>query len=280
MKQFSRLIRIMKRLRDPKKGCPWDLRQTEQSLQEYVLEESHELVEAIESGSVSAQREELGDLLLQIVFLSRIHEEKGHFSIQDVINTISSKLISRHPHIFSDLKLDSPQDVRANWEKIKKREKKKSSILSDQPIRLPALLAAKRIGEQAASVGFDWQDASPTHSAPLQALEKVREEVAELERVMTDRAPEDPGHRGRESRDQTEAMTEEIGDILFSVSNVSRLLDINPEIALRSAIRKFASRFRYMEDQLKKMGKDLHETTFEEMEALWEHAKAAIKTPK
>jgi MazG family protein len=252
MKELNKLIKIMKRLRNPVNGCPWDRKQTTYSLREYVLEEAHELVEAIGADSVEKQKEELGDLLLQIVFLSQLHREKGNFSLRDVAAAINRKLIQRHPHIFGDTTVHTAEEVRQNWEKIKKKTKKKASILSDYPDRMPALSHAKRLAEQASSVGFDWDD-------PLGALEKVEEEVAELKKEI--RAG-DPGK-----------MEEEIGDLLFAVANVARLAYINPEFALKSTNKKFVTRFRYIEEQLKEQGKDIEETGMDEMEALWQKAK-------
>lgn len=256
MKEFNKLIKIMKQLRNPINGCPWDLKQTKNSLKEYVLEESHELVEAIEMNSYEKQKEELGDLMLQIVFLSRINEEHGHFSIKEVIETINKKLIRRHPHIFGDYTVKSAEEVKQNWEKIKKKEKKNNSILSDYPSQMPALSHAKRVAEQASSVGFDWSD-------PLAALNKVEEEIEELKKEIR------AGH--------SERIAEEIGDILFAIVNVSRLAQINPEFALKNTNKKFVTRFRYIEEQLKKLGKDIAKTSLDEMEDLWQQAKKEMK---
>ncbi|UCH93534.1 MAG: nucleoside triphosphate pyrophosphohydrolase [Candidatus Aminicenantes bacterium] len=252
MKEFNKLVKIMKQLRNPINGCPWDRKQTGHSLREYILEEAHELVEAIEKDSIEKQKEELGDLLLQIVFLSQIHREKNHFTIRDVINTINQKLIRRHPHIFGDLTVESAEEVKQNWEKIKKKEKKRKSIISDYPAAMPALSHAKRVGEQASGVGFDWDD-------PLGALEKVEEEVEELKKEIR------AGHR--------EKAAEEIGDLLFSIANVARLAHVNPEFALKNTNKKFVTRFRYIEDQLRKQGKDINQVSMEEMEALWQESK-------
>lgn len=242
----------MKRLRNPINGCPWDRKQTGHSLKEYILEEAHELVEAIEMDSPEKQKEEMGDLLLQIVFLSRINQEQGHFDVSDVIDTISSKLIRRHPHIFGDTTVQSAEEVKQNWEKIKKKEKNKQSILSDYPAQMPALSHAKRVAEQASSVGFDWND-------PMRALDKVEEEIEELKKEIR-------------AGDKQKAM-EEIGDILFAVANVSRLAHINPEFALKQTNQKFVRRFRYIERRLKEQDKDIVHTGLDEMEALWQEAK-------
>ena len=242
----------MKQLRNPIKGCPWDRKQTPDSLKEYVIEEAYELIEAIEENSIERQKEELGDLLLQIVFLSRIHHEKNNFSVKDVINTICDKLIIRHPHIFADTRVQSAEEVKQNWEKIKKKEKKRKSVLSHYPDHMPALAASKRIGEQAANVGFDWGD-------PMAALDKVEEEIEELKQEL---------RKGQEGR-----IFEEIGDILFAIANVARLARINPEFALRNSNKKFMTRFRYIEEQLEKQGRDIHKTGLDEMEELWQQSK-------
>lgn len=252
MKEFNKLIKILKRLRNPINGCPWDRKQTQHSIKEYVLEEAHELVEAIDLESPEKVKEELGDLLLQIAFLSQLNLEKNNFSIREVIDTVNKKLIKRHPHIFGDATAHTAEEVRQNWEKIKKKEKKKTSILSDYPPQMPALAHAKRIGEQASSVGFDWND-------PLKALEKVEEEIEELKKEIRE---------GDEKK-----ITEEVGDLLFAVANVSRLAKVNPEFALKGTNKKFISRFRYIEEQLKKQGKDIAKTDLDEMEELWQESK-------
>ncbi len=252
MKEFNKIVKIMKRLRNPINGCPWDRKQTGHSLREYILEEAHELVEAIEIDSNEKQKEELGDLLLQIVFLSQLHREKNHFTIKDVLDTINQKLIQRHPHIFGEVTVHSAEEVKQNWEKIKKKDKKNQSILSDYPASMPALSHAKRVAEQASSVGFDWHD-------PLGALEKVEEEAGELKKALR--------------LGQPEKVEEEIGDILFAVANVARLAHVNPEFALKNTNQKFVTRFRYIEEQLRKQGKNIDETGMEEMEALWQESK-------
>jgi tetrapyrrole methylase family protein / MazG family protein len=256
MKELNKLIKIMKQLRNPINGCPWDREQTPLSLREYILEEAHELVEAIDLDSVEKQKEELGDLLLQIVFMSQMHKEKNNFSLRDVADTINKKLINRHPHIFSDTTVQSAEEVKQNWEKIKKKEKKKKSILSDYPPQMPALSHAKRVAEQASSVGFDWDD-------PLRALDKVEEEIEELKKEII------AGHQ--------EKIEEELGDILFAVANVARLAKVNPEFALKNTNKKFISRFRYIEEQLKAQNKEFADTSLEEMEAIWQEAKTAVK---
>lgn len=252
MKEFTGLVRIMQKLRHPRRGCPWDLAQTPGTLKEYVLEEAHELVEAIDRGQDEEIKEELGDLLLQIVFLARLAEEKKKFSIRDVIASISEKLVRRHPHIFAQTKVNGADEVKVNWEKIKIAEKNKESVISDYPPTMPALLLANRIASQASGVGFDWGDAD-------KALVKVDEEMKELRsEIRTGTAVE------REN---------EIGDLLFAVANVARLLKVNPEFALARANKKFTRRFRYMEAELKKRGRDIRDTTLTELDVLWNQAK-------
>lgn len=258
MKEFNRLVRIMERLRHPRTGCPWDLRQTPDSLKDYLLEETYELIDAIDARQPSDIQEELGDLLLQIIFIAQIEKEAGHFAIQDVLSGICDKLVSRHPHIFARTRVKDAEEVKRNWERIKMKEKNKSSIISDYPDRMPALLTAVRISSQASEAGFDWNDA-------LQALEKVKEEILELEKEI----------RLRRSQEAEQ----EMGDLLFALANVSRLLRINAEFALQKANRKFTERFRYIEKELKKQGKDPHSSDLAEMERLWDQAKRAIVPP-
>ncbi len=256
MKQFTRLLAIMKKLRHPRRGCPWDLQQTPDSLKEYVLEEAHELIEAIDNGDPGAVREELGDLLLQIVFLAQIAAEQGSFTMADVAAGIADKLVRRHPHIFAGTRADDAEQVKANWEQIKIAEKNKRSVISDYPASMPALLLAKRIASQASGVGFDWSDAS-------QALDKVSEEAAELRAEIA---------AGRKHQ-----AAEEVGDLLFAAANVARLLEVNPEFALAQANRKFTRRFRFIEEELRRRGRDVAAASLPEMEALWQRAKTELE---
>jgi MazG family protein len=252
MKEFSRLVGIMKKLRRARGGCPWDLKQTPASLKEYILEEAHELIEAIDGDAAAAVKEELGDLLLQIVFLAQIAAEEKKFTIIDVIDGIAAKLVRRHPHIFGSVRVSDAAEVKANWEKIKIAEKNKQSVISDYPASMPSLLLANRIASQASGVGFDWDDAG-------KALEKVNEEAAELRAEIA-------GGRLHEAED-------EIGDLLFAVANVARLLKINPEFALARANRKFTRRFRFIEAELRRQGKDISRASLAQMEELWQKAK-------
>ena len=273
MKDFEKLLKIMGDLRDPVTGCPWDLVQTEHTLVEYLLEETHELIEAIEKNNPQDQMEELGDLLLQIVFLARIHQEKGNFGIKEVLNRINRKLVSRHPHVFSDTKLETPAQVRSSWDRIKKKEKKQSSLLSEYPHSSPALLISKKLADQAAGVGFDWPDSSPKSPAALKALDKLLEEIGELKAVIRLNASMNSDSEPSARSHMQERLTEEIGDILFAVSNISRHLKVNPEMALKKTNKKFKQRFCFIETELKKKGKEIQNATLEEMEVLWNKAK-------
>lgn len=252
MKELYHLLKIMKQLRHPVNGCPWDREQTEKDLKEYILEESYELVEAIEKGSCQAQMEELGDLMLQIVFLCQIHQSKGNFTLRDVLDRLIRKLITRHPHVFGNESADTSETVRKNWQKAKKDEKNQSSILSDYPGNMPALLVAKRITEQASSVGFDWENAS-------QAMDKVEEEIEECKGAMAggDRA----------------SISEELGDLMFAVVNVARLLKLNPEMILMEANKKFSQRFRNMEMKAAEKGQDLTDLSLDQLEEMWQQTK-------
>ncbi len=252
MKEFDKLIKILKELRNPIYGCPWDLKQTESNLKEYILEESYELVEAIESGLIEKEIEELGDLLLQIFFICQINKERDNFTIKDVLNKINTKLIKRHPHVFGETKVKSPDEVKSLWEKNKRIEKNRRSVISDYPLQMPSLSVSKRISEQASSVGFDWNNAT-------KAIDKVEEEIGELKEELL---------KGKDNKAE-----EEIGDILFAVSNVSRLLKINPEFALKKANTKFKKRFGFIEEQLEKEGKKIDQVSLKKMEELWEKAK-------
>jgi MazG family protein len=253
MKEFAKLVRIMKKLRHPRRGCPWDLAQTPQTLKEYILEEAHELIEAIDRGQDEEIKEELGDLLLQIVFLARLAEEKNKYTVRDVITTISGKLVRRHPHIFGHVKVSDADEVKANWEKIKIAEKNKQSVISDYPPAMPSLLLANRIASQASGVGFDWNDAE-------KAFGKIDEEIEEL--------------RAEIRAGRLREVENEIGDLLFAVANVARLLKINPEFALARTNKKFTHRFRFIEAELKKRGQDIRNTTLAELDALWNQAKS------
>lgn len=251
--KFERLMGLMRRLRAPG-GCPWDAEQTHESLKRYLLEETYEVMEAIDSRSTKMLKEELGDLLLQAVFHSVIAEENGEFTMDDVLQILCDKLIRRHPHVFSDLQVDSIDELVANWERIKKEEKglERVSALSGVPPHLPALLRAQKISEKASRVGFDWDHVDPVFG-------KVLEELKELEETLF-------------SRDQ-ERMEAELGDLLFAIVNLGRFLSINPEDALRKTIARFVKRFNHVEHCLHSQGKSLQDASLEQMDELWEEAK-------
>lgn len=260
-KSLSRLVEIMALLRS-ERGCPWDREQTHQSLKTCAIEETYEVLEAIDSGNPDKLREELGDLLLQVVFHAQLAAEAGQFNIDDVIAAIVEKLIRRHPHVFSDTQVSGVSGVLENWEKIKRREmpEERKSALDGVPKDLPALLKAQKIQAKAARVGFDWGNLEGP-------LAKTKEEFQEFEEVLG-KAPYPV--TGTAEWDKLE---DEFGDILFSLVNVGRFLDINPELALRRTIDKFSQRFRYIESEAAKAGRELTEMTLAEMDELWEKAK-------
>jgi len=249
---FDRLVEIMRTLRAPD-GCPWDREQDARSLRPYVLEEAYEVVQAIDDEDAEALVGELGDLLLQIVFHSHLAEEKGEFDIEAVVTGICEKLIRRHPHVFGDGKADTPREVRERWEMLKLEERGGGSVVDDMPTSLPALAKAEKLGRRAAQVGFDWR-------AAADVLDKVREETAELERGLRD--------KGDNAR-RDEHVEEELGDLLFSVSNLARHLGMSPEVALRRANEKFERRFRAIEPRIVADGS----MQIEQMDELWEEVK-------
>jgi len=252
----DKLVKIMARLRGPG-GCPWDHKQTSSSLKPYVIEEAYEVVEAIDSGDPALLCEELGDLLLQVVFHCQIAGEEGIFDFNDVVEAISAKLVRRHPHVFGDVEADDAGTVLRNWERIKQKEKESSngapaSILDEVPKYLPALMQAVKIQDKASRVGFDWECAED-------AATKVWEETDELKEAIA-------------SGDKAK-IGEELGDLLFAVVNVARLLDVDPEEALRRTNSKFASRFKFIEHRADESGVALEEMTLDEMDAIWDEAK-------
>ncbi|OGU14640.1 MAG: nucleoside triphosphate pyrophosphohydrolase [Geobacteraceae bacterium GWC2_53_11] len=252
---FDDLLDIMRKLRAPG-GCPWDAEQTHESLTRYLLEETYEVIEAIDEQSPQHLKEELGDLLLQPVFHAAIAEEAGSFTMNDVINTLCDKLIRRHPHVFGDLEIKDSNAQVENWEKIKKLEhgNERPSALSGVPEHLPALLKAHKISEKASRVGFDWEHAD-------QVFAKVMEELHEFEEAW---AGGDPTR-----------MEDEMGDLLFAIANLGRFLALNPEEALRKTISRFQKRFRFVEESLLKEGKAMQQASLEEMDLFWEQAKSA-----
>lgn len=253
MKEFQSLVEIIAQLRDPVAGCPWDLKQTSVSLVPNFIEELYEAVEAIEEGDSDALEEELGDLLLHIVFQARIAEEEGAFDIGGVLMRIADKLVRRHPHVFGDQELRDADAVKLNWERLKKREKtERTSVLEGIPRALPGLIYAQRTQEKAASVGFDWPDLPPI-------LAKLEEEEAEF-------------HAALATQDAT-LIREELGDMLFTLVNLARKLHIDAEGALKETTRKFHRRFHYIEDHYQSKGADIHEASLAELDTLWDLAK-------
>jgi tetrapyrrole methylase family protein/MazG family protein len=249
---LSELVKIMAALRG-EKGCPWDREQTRESLKPFIVEEAYEVLEAIDERKPEAIKEELGDLLFQIVFQSRIAEEQGEFGISEVIDAIAKKMVNRHPHVFGDMTCETSEEVIMNWEEHKKREgKQRASILEGVPKELPALLRAHRLQSRASRVGFDWDRAEDV-------LAKLDEEVAEFKDAVR-----------RKERGNIE---DELGDILFVIVNISRFIGVNPEDALRKTISKFISRFRYIEMAAADSGRKLADMTLAEMDALWDEAK-------
>nr|WP_299069725.1 nucleoside triphosphate pyrophosphohydrolase [uncultured Allomuricauda sp.] len=248
LKAFDRLLTIMNELRS---GCPWDKKQTMQSLRHLTIEETYELGDAILVNDLVEVKKELGDLLLHIVFYAKIGSETKDFDIADVANEICEKLINRHPHIYGDVKVDNEEQVKQNWENIKLKEGKKS-VLEGVPNSLPALVKANRIQEKVAGVGFDWEQ-------PEQVFEKVKEELSELQEELEQGDPD--------------RLESEFGDVLFSMINYARFLDINPENALERTNKKFIKRFQYLEKKSKEVGKPLKDMTLSEMDVFWEEAK-------
>ena len=234
-------------------GCPWDREQTRESLTPYLVEETYEVLEAIDEGSPQKIKEELGDLLFQIVFHCQLAKERGEFSMEDVIDAISEKMTGRHPHVFGDAKFETSEKVMKQWEDRKKEEgKNRESILEGIPKELPALLKAHRIQSRAARVGFDWNRVG-------EVMEKLDEELSEFREAL-------------EQKDQS-AIEDELGDVFFVLVNISRFVGVNPEDALRKTISKFISRFRYIEMNAASSGRKLSDMTLQEMDVLWEEAK-------
>jgi len=250
---FEDLVKIMEKLRSPQ-GCPWDRKQTHESLVPYLIEETYETVDAIRKGNPENLKEELGDLLLQVVFHSQIAKESGHFDIYDVVDAIAKKLVFRHPHVFGDRRdIKTSEDVLKEWDKFKEMEgKKKESLLDGIPQSLPAWERAYKLQKRAVKVGFDWESFEGIK-------EKMEEEIEELSEALR--------------KGDREKLEEEAGDLLFMAINLVRFLGVNPEFALSKANEKFEKRFRYMERRAKEMGKRLEDMSIDEMELLWQEAK-------
>lgn len=258
---IARLVSIMDRLRDPG-GCPWDREQTLRTLTPYLLEEANEVIEAIETGDHENHREELGDLLFQVVFQSRIAREEGRFDFADVCDAISDKLTRRHPHVFGDASVTGSAEVLKNWEIIKAEERKRKgdkprSAIGGVPLGLPALVRAERITDKASAVGFDWPTAE-------EVLAKIREELDELSAELK------PADGAEPDRQRIE---EEMGDLLFSIANLGRFVKVHPEEALRGTVRRFEGRFHHIEARLAEGNRTPRDSTLTEMDTLWTEAK-------
>ena len=271
-RDIRRLIDIMAALRDPVHGCPWDVEQTFASIVPFTIEEAYEVADAVERGSSEDLREELGDLLLQVVFHARMAEEAGLFDFGGVVEAITAKLVRRHPHVFGDARAFSPDDVKALWGRVKADEKRAkraleakdgrppeamSGALNGVPVALPALSRALKLQEKAGKVGFDWNDVRAV-------LEKIREEIVEVEAEIADGS--------------AQALSGEVGDLLFAAVNLARHLKVDPEAALRRANAKFERRFAHIESRLAEVGKTPEAATLDEMERLWIEAKVQERT--
>lgn len=246
--ELTRFVEITKRLR---RECPWDREQTHASIRHSLIEEAYEVVESIDQNNSDELRKELGDLLLHVVFHSNIAEEDGKFTLQDVIEGISEKLIRRHPHIYGTTKVGGAAEVKQNWEKLKMQEGRES-LMDGVPKELPGLLRAHRLQDKASKAGFDWKKKED-------AWRKVDEEMRELHEAIT--------------LGEAIKIEGEFGDLLFALVNYSRFIEVNPEIALRRTIEKFITRFKFIEARLKELGRDIHTSSLEEMDALWNEAK-------
>jgi tetrapyrrole methylase family protein/MazG family protein len=252
--KLERLVEIMDRLRGDN-GCPWDREQSHESLKRYLIEETYELLEVIDLNDKRRMCEELGDVLLQVVFHSQIASENGDFNIEDVINGVCDKLIYRHPHVFGDVSAETSSEVLKNWEELKKKEKGQSSqtsVLKDVPNNLPALMRSYKVQQKAAQVGFDWDNTDDVFA-------KIREEIDELEAAC--------------KKKDTSNIEEEYGDVLFSLVNLSRFVKVHPELTLTQSTNKFISRFEYIEKKSNQLGKKLNEMTLDELNVLWDEAK-------
>lgn len=278
--KFERAVNIMARLRAPG-GCPWDREQTFDSIKPYTLEETYEVFEAIENRDWRELPGELGDLLLQVLFYSEMAREAGYFSIDDVLDRLSKKLIDRHPHVFGEVKADTPSEVVRNWETLKKVEASKKkletreeSLLSGVSRAMPALLEATKVSRKAASVGFDWPEISGIFDKLDEEIEELKHNIAELPQPVRPSG----GHAGSRthpvSAELQGRIEDEIGDLFFVLINIARFLEVDPESALRGTTSKFRCRFANMEEQARAGGRALSDMNIEEMERLWQNSKS------
>ncbi len=294
--RFERAVQIMARLRAPG-GCPWDREQTFDTIKPYTLEETYEVLEAIDNRDWPELTGELGDLLLQVLFYSQMASEEGHFSVDDVLDRLSNKLVDRHPHVFGDVKADTPAEVLRNWEALKTEEKKKrlaaradedtehgdpaQSVLASVSSKMPSLMEAYKLSSRAAHVGFDWSEIEGLFA-------KLEEETAELREELK-AVPESPfqgqsagkgiagSGRPQVSPELRERLEDEVGDLFFVMVNIARYLSLDPESALRKTNRKFKRRFQWMEDRLRSSGRSPQQASMDELETLWQQAKQQEK---
>lgn len=261
LRPLDRLLAIMARLRDPADGCPWDQEQTFATIAPYTVEEAYEVADAIERGDLADLKEELGDLLLQVVFHARMAEELGAFDFEDVARAINDKMVRRHPHVFAEESYGSLAEQKAAWDQLKAAERERkgraASLLDDVPVGLPALTRAVKLSRRAAGVGFVWPSAK-------EVLDKLDEEVAELKAEI--------------AAGDADKARQEMGDVLFVVANLARTLDVDPEDALRATNAKFVRRFRHIEAKLAERGRTPEQSDLSEMDALWNEAKRAEKS--
>ncbi len=268
--RFEALVQIMERLRADG-GCPWDREQTRESLKPFLIEEAYEVVEAIEEEDPKKLMEELGDLLFQVVFHAQIAAERGEFTIGQVLETTADKMVRRHPHVFADATASTAREVLEQWEELKREERDAAaaapvSALDGVPKELPGLIRAQRLQDKASRAGFDWPEISGV-------IAKVEEEVGELKAAIQGPAPEEP------ALSEVEGVELELGDLLFSLVNLARFLNLSAEEALRKSIARFATRFRHLEQAIQRGGRRLREVSLEEMERLWEEAKSSGRSP-
>lgn len=274
MYQVDDLLYLMSRLRDPKTGCPWDLKQSFQSILPHTLEEAYEVADAIEKQDYDHLKEELGDLLFQVIFYSQLGKEESYFDFPQIVDTLVSKLVRRHPHVFPSGELHSDdnvmpltdEEIKGRWEAIKQQEREEkaqqqqdadlNSVLADVPQALPGIQRAEKLQKRAAMVGFDWPE-------PEQVLDKIEEEIGELREAMA------KGHHAE--------IEDELGDLFFAMVNLARHVKVKPEMAIRSTNAKFERRFQYIEATLQLQGKGLEQASLDEMEALWQQAKSLEK---
>lgn len=264
MNELDRLLLIMKSLRDPEEGCPWDKVQTIDSIKGYTLEEAYEVVDAIERNDIDGLKDELGDLLFHIIFYSEMADEEGHFNFQEVVAQLIQKLERRHPHVFANARADTIEDVKTLWKEIKQQERvaildkeDKTTLLGDIEKHMPAMQRAEKLQRRAANVGFDWENSRDI-------LHKLDEELSELREAAFE-------------TNNIKHISEELGDLMFCCINLARHYQIDPELALRNTNEKFISRFNYIETMLDKQDKTLEDASLEEMDQLWDAAKLNLK---